>query len=211
MGDAGGPPESLSVKRPWPGSWTNLSLVVADKHSVSRLIASSFHGEGWLDMEMLRGVSTGCSPVTWTSCSLVTPSAVGGGNAEFGTDFVAFNSSCRLLPTSMHGMSQLNSDLWDAMELEGCCSITQAGLISGVRACKERGYNYLFSVVFSWELHKARVSARSWDTPMLAPSEQRPWGSMWTMFADPRASGQHYFAVLWAQPPAVKGKWLLTF
>ena len=70
---------------------------------------------------------------------------------QFGTDFVAFSASwlsCCLLPAFAHGMSRLNSDLWDVTELEGSRSVVQESLIAGVRARERRGCNYLFSVTF---------------------------------------------------------------
>lgn len=71
---------------------------------MGELLFPAFHGEERLDMETPRGISTTCFPVTQASCSSAVPSMAGGGNAEFGTDFVVFSASwlsCCLLP-SLH-------------------------------------------------------------------------------------------------------------
>lgn len=69
---------------------------------MGELFLPTFHGEERLDTETLRGISTGCFPVTRESSAM--PSMAGGGNAEFGTDFIVLSaswlSSC-LLP-SLH-------------------------------------------------------------------------------------------------------------
>lgn len=71
---------------------------------------------------------------------------------------VAFSSSWlifRLLLSFMHGMSQLNSNLWDVTALGGSYSIMQESLVTGVGACERSGVITTCSQLFSSrELHE---------------------------------------------------------
>lgn len=149
-------------------------------------------------METLRGISTGCFPVTWASCSSVMPSTAGGGNAEFGTDFVAFSSSwpsCCLLPSFMHGMSQLSSDLWDVTELEGSRSIVQGSHYWCSSLQKERGCNYLFSVIFLSRASRSMSGCSKLRDRCTCTFQTENRGHGMMMFTDPWTSGKHHFAV----------------
>lgn len=109
--------------------------------------------------------------------------------------------------------SWLKSSLWDLMEREGSCSIMQETLNTDVWAGERRDCMTFFQLFFSSELCKcmSRCSNLRDHQSDAVPTENR--GHMTTgqwCLLTPRHLAST-FAVLWAQPPTVKGKWLLCF
>lgn len=142
------------------------------------------------------------------------PSMAGRGNAESGTHFVVFSTSwlsCWLLPSLYVLVEQATSGTWWSLKdpVPSCrkLSLLMFELVKG-------GIVMTFSqLFFSSELCKcmSRCSNLRDHQSGSVPTENR--GHMttgrWCLLTHGHLAST--FAVLWAQPPTVKGKWLLRF